>query len=376
MAATDPLLRRLLRGLAPLLRLLGLTALLAPAARGADLPADGAEALLHVYHGGGVRATGPALLVRKSIADKVSLSGELYVDMVSNASVDVVTTASPYRETRNEWSLGLDHAVQDVLMHVGMSRSTEPDYVASTLSTDVSQEVFGGMTTIALGTSLGQDDVGRHGESGYFDHARHWQYRLGATQVLSPRWVASLNGEILADEGFLGSAYRVARVFGAAVPERLPRTRSARAVKARVIGDIGDEGVRSAVRAEYRYYRDTWAVQAHTLELGYTRHFGEAWLADAALRLNHQSDALFFSDNASSETRYVTRNRQLSAFDSRSLAARVSYALPGDASRYDLRLGAALEWIQFDYAHFTDLRTGKPYAFSGQILQITLNGKF
>ena len=52
------------------------------------------------FNGGGVAASGPALLVRKSIADTVSLTGTLYVDMVSNASIDVVTTASPFRETR------------------------------------------------------------------------------------------------------------------------------------------------------------------------------------------------------------------------------------------------------------------------------------
>ena len=30
--------------------------------------------------------------------------------MVSNASIDVVTTASPYKETRNEYGLGADYA--------------------------------------------------------------------------------------------------------------------------------------------------------------------------------------------------------------------------------------------------------------------------
>ena len=63
-------------------------------------PKTRAEALFHVYNGGGVTAYGPALLVRKSVADKVSLTGSYYVDAVSNASIDVVTTASPYKETR------------------------------------------------------------------------------------------------------------------------------------------------------------------------------------------------------------------------------------------------------------------------------------
>ena len=47
------------------------------------------------------------------------------------------------------------------------------------------------------------------------------------TQILTPRWLMSANFEAISDDGYLGSPYRVARVFGAAVPERNPRTRSA-----------------------------------------------------------------------------------------------------------------------------------------------------
>ena len=131
MAATDTRWRaRLAAWGGALFKLLGLAggALLAPTARAADLPDDRAEAMIHVYNGGGVRASGPALLVRKSVADKFALSGSLYVDIVSNASIDVVTTASPYREQRTEWGLGLDHVVRDSLIHVGVTRSSEPDY--------------------------------------------------------------------------------------------------------------------------------------------------------------------------------------------------------------------------------------------------------
>ena len=51
-------------------------------------------------------AQGPAVLVRKSMLDRVSLSGSYYVDAVSNASIDVVTTASKYKETRNQGDVG------------------------------------------------------------------------------------------------------------------------------------------------------------------------------------------------------------------------------------------------------------------------------
>ena len=201
--------------------------------RAVTLPEDSAEAMLHVYKGGGLTASGPALLVRKSMADKVSLSASYYVDAVSSASIDVVTTASPYKETRKEVGFGADYVVRDSQITLSASNSKEPDYQVSSAGIDVSQETFGGMTTVTMGTTRSSDKVGRKGNSGYFDGVTHWQYRLGVTQILTPRWLMSANFEAIADDGFLASPYRVARVFGAAVPERLPRTRSSRAIALR-----------------------------------------------------------------------------------------------------------------------------------------------
>ena len=123
-------------------------------------------------------------------------------------------------------------------------------------------------------------------------------------------------------------------MFGAFVPERNPRTRSARAVKLRLLGDLGS---RNAMHAEYRYYRDTWEIESHTAELGYSRYFGEAWLADVFARYYTQTKALFYFDNAQSETTYVSRNRQLSDFNDEALGAKLSYTVKKVPGRYDQR---------------------------------------
>ncbi len=347
--------------------------LAAATARAVDLPEDRAEAMVHVYNGGGVRATGPALLVRKSLADRVSLSGSYYVDSVSNASIDVVTTASPYKEKRTEYGFGVDYAVRDSLVTFSASNSREPDYTAGSASLDVSQEVFGGMTTVALGYTRGADKVGKHGTPGFFDRVTHWQYRAGVTQILTPRWLASVNFEAISDDGYLGSPYRAARVFGAAVPERNPRTRSSRALKFRVIGDLGE---RNSMRAEYRYFWDTWAIKAHTLETGYSRYFGELWIADATLRLYSQKHALFYSDNAVAETTYVSRNRQLSSFHSVGLGAKVSRSVRSVPGQYEMKANLGFERVHFQFSDFTDIRNGSPYSFNANVLQVYLSATF
>jgi hypothetical protein len=341
--------------------------------RAADLPEDKAEALFHSYTGGGVNAYGPALLVRKSILDKVSLAGTYYMDAVSNASIDVVTTASPYHEVRHEFGLSADYVYRDATITLAGLTSHEPDYTANTASLDVTQEVFGGMTTVALGFSRGSDKVLKHGAPEFSDTARHWQYRVGATQILTSRWLMSANFEALSDDGYLGSPYRVARVFGAAVPERNPRTRSGRAAKLRLVGDLGN---RDSMHVEYRYYTDTWDIKAHTAEIGYSRYFGESWLADVFLRYYTQTHALFYSDNAPSETTYVSRNRQLSTFNDGGLGAKLSYTVKKVPGRYDLKLNGSYEYTRYKFKDFTDLRDGNLYGYNASVIQVYLSATY
>jgi hypothetical protein len=361
--------QRLWRGLAGLLGSL----LAVGSARAIDLPEDRADAMLHIYDGGGVRATGPAILVRKKLAERVSLSGSYYVDKVSNASIDVVTTASPYKESRKEYTVGADYVYRDAQITLSTSKSTEPDYVASGTNLDLTQEVFGGLTSVSLGFTRGTDEVGKRNSPGFNENARHWKYRFGLTQILTPRWLMSANFEALSDDGYLGSPYRSARVFGAFVPERNPRTRSGRAIKFRSINDLGS---RSALRAEYRYYFDTWDIKAHTAEIGTSRYFGDAWLADGFLRYYTQGKALFYSDNAQSETAYVSRNRQLGSFNSIGLGAKVAYNWLQVPGKYDIKANASYQMLRFKFKDFTDLRDGQLYGYNAHIVQLFVSATF
>lgn len=379
MAATEPTPRTLLKRCLGFLGSLGGLLAHAPAVA-VDIPPDRAEALYHVYDGGGVQATGPALLVRKSLTDRISATGSYYIDAVSNASIDVVTTASPFKETRTEVGLGLDWAVRDAMVTLAMSRSSEPDYTASSVGLDIAQDVFGGMTTITLGFSRGSDEVLKSTDSAFAEKALHWNYRVGVTQILSPRWLMGANLEAVADEGYLASPYRAARVFGATVPERLPGTRTGRAIKLRTQGAVGETG---SVRGEFRYYWDTWGLKASTVELGGARRWSGAeqgwlhgWLFDGAVRLHTQNSALFYADNATVETTYLTRNRQLSAFRSVGVGAKASRTLAarwGDAA---WQLTAGYEFKRFDFSDFTDVRTGSAYAHDAHVLHLHLSAAY
>jgi hypothetical protein len=163
-------------------------------------------------------------------------------------------------------------------------------------------------------------------------------------------------------------------VFGAAVPERVPRTRTSRALKLRAVGDLGS---RDALRLEARAFWDTWDIRAHTLEAGYSRYFGERWLVDVGARWHSQTKALFYSDNAATETLYVTRNRQLGTASNLGVTSRVTFRLPrGWAAITDPKLSGAVELKQFDFKDYTDLRTGLPYSHRAALVQVLLSGSF
>jgi hypothetical protein len=339
-------------------------------ARAVVLPENVAEAMAHTYSGGGVTASGPALLVRKNMAERFALTGTYYADIVSNASIDVVTTASPYRETRNVYGLGGNYLVRDTLITVAAATSREPDYIADAINVDLAQDVFGGMTTVSLGFTKGSDQISKKGDSSFNESADHWRYRLGVTQVLTPSALMSANFEAISDDGFLANPYRVALVFGAAVPERVPSTRSSRALQLRGIVDLGE---RNVVRGAYRYFWDNWGIRAHTFEVGYARYFGKDWMGDAFVRYHAQTGATFFSNNATTDTTYVTRNRQLSDFNDIGLGLNLAYTAKTVPGKYSVTITGGLEFMRFDFNEFTDVRNGQLYSFNAYLAQLVVS---
>ena len=157
--------------------------------------------LLHSYDGGGVTIQGPSVLVRKQFAQKFSVSANHYVDKVSSASIDVVTTASPYSEERTQHSVGLDYLHDRWMMNIGFTNSEENDYTAETFNFGISQDIFGDLTTVSLGYSLGNDTVGRRGDANFSDAVQRQQYRLGVSQILTKNLLLGLSFETITDEG-------------------------------------------------------------------------------------------------------------------------------------------------------------------------------
>lgn len=268
--------------------------------RAAVLPEDRADALFHSYDGGGVTISGPSMLMRKSFATNFSASANYYVDKVSSASIDVVTTASPYSEERTQYSLGLDYLHDRWITSIGFTKSEENDYLANTFSIGISQDVFGDLTTISLGYTLGRDEVGRRGDALFAEEVERQQYRLGLSQILTQNLLLGLSFETITDEGFLNNPYRSVRFVDmdsalgySYEPEVYPRTRSSDAGAIRLRYYLP---YRAAIHGEYRIYADTWDISAKSFEVGYTHPMDDGWTYEFKLRHYSQDRAEFFAD--------------------------------------------------------------------------------
>ena len=344
------------------------TAMVAGPVVAATLPEERADALYHYYSGGGIEVQGPALLVRKNFAEKYSVTASYYVDSISGASIDVVTNASAYSETRNQFGLGFDYLYGDTLMSISYTQSDENDYEAKMLDVGLSHDFFGGMSTLAMGFSRGDDTVMRV-DTSFEDTVDRFQYRLGWTQILSPTLVAALSYEGIAEEGFLNNPYRSARVLGASVQERYPRTRTSNALGIQANKFWGDRSF--VTRVKYRFYDDTWGISAHNIEFMFLRRLSEKTEFGLGGRFYTQTAANFYSDNFAQEFRYMARDKELSDFTSASIGGRISYELFRDRGRLAKgKVTLIFDRIHFDYDNFSDIRSGELYEFNANVIQI------
>jgi len=333
------------------------------------LPEDRSDVLYHRYEGGGVLIDGPSVLVRKQVGKSLSFVGNYYVDHVSSASIDVVTTASPYNEERTQWSLGMDYLRGNTTMRVGYTSSEESDYDAETYNFSVSQDMFGALTTLTLSYALGDDTVGKSDDETFVRDLDKQAYGVGLTQIITKNLIATLNFTTLTDEGFLNNPYRSVRYFdpGSALgysyeSELYPNTRTSNAVGLRARYFLP---YRAAIEGEYRFFTDTWDIDSNTVSLTYV-HPWRDFTFTGKLRYHDQTGAAFYADifPRAQATNFRGRDKELSALTSTTVTLKASYEFLDDSDGWGFikrgSVTASADILMVDYEEFSDLRAGAP----------------
>mgnify|MGYP001942671426 CR=1 FL=1 len=349
----------------------------------AVLEKDRADVLYHSYDGGGMKIDGPAILLRKKASESVALSAYYYVDTISSASVDVMSTASPYSEERQEGQLGIEYLHDKTIMALSVRQSDEDDYLAKSVNFNVSHDTFGDLTNLSLGFAFSDNDVRRNGDDLFEEQSQQYRIRAGINQILTKNLSIALNIESVADEGYLNNPYRTVRYIDPSVPagvgyqsEVYPNTRNSFSTKLSASYYLP---YRAALFLHYRYFSDSWQIDANDIELSYRHPFGKTVELELKVRYYQQSQASFYSDLFSHQDaqNFLARDKELSDFDDLTLGLGVTYLIPKQFSISDWRSEASIQWdyITFNYNNFRDptaegaLGEEPLYGFSAHVIR-------
>ncbi len=254
-----------------------------------------------------------------SIAGSVSsptsgwnVDGSYLVDVVSAASVDIVSTASRrWEEVRQAGALSAGYKPGTLGVAADASFSDEPDYLAFTAGGSVTQELFEKNVTWMAGYDFGHDVTGRSGTPfSVYSHLldRH-SFKGALTFVLDRATLLSFVGDVIVESGDPSKPYRYIPLFapGTVVPigapaslvnrlrvserpiEQLPLSRDRFALSGRLARRFGW----STLRLEERFYADSWELFASTTEARYLFDLGRIELGPHA-RLHAQTPVSFW----------------------------------------------------------------------------------
>ncbi len=216
------------------------------------------------------------------------VSGRYLVDVVSAASVDIVSTASPrWIEVRHAGTLAGSYKPGTVGVSVSSALSVEPDYTSVTGGLVVSKDLLEKNLTLIVGYDHGHDISGRHGTA-YSVFSRQIDrngVKAGGSLVLDAATIATALIDASFESGDASKPYRYVPLFApgtvvargasvasvnalrlpARVLEQLPTFRARYALT----GRIAHRFQASTLRLDERVYADSWGLGATSTDLRY-----------------------------------------------------------------------------------------------------------
>ncbi|MFO0673795.1 MAG: DUF3570 domain-containing protein [Polyangiaceae bacterium] len=251
----------------------------------------------------------------ENVTQGASLHGTYLVDVVSAASVDIVSTASRrWREVRHAGTLDAKYTLQNLGVSAGGAVSREPDYLSYGGLGQVSYDLDEKNTTLFFGLGYSQDTIGRSTTpfSVFSRSLSRGTLVGGINQVVDRSTIASLAMNVMIENGDQSKPYRYIPMFApgvaAAAPlgasiawvteNRLPERPLEQLPLARrrvaFAGSIGHRFDGSTVRADERVYFDTWGLKASTTDARWFFDLGRRVTLWPHLRFHAQTGVDFW----------------------------------------------------------------------------------
>lgn len=253
-----------------------------------------------------------------SVQDPLSgwtVGGSYMVDIVSAASVDIVSTASPHwNEVRQAGTVNGKYQPGKVGYSISGAVSDEPDYRSLSGGGSLSLDLADKNVVPLIGYSFAQDVAGRHGTpfSVYSHVMDQHTVNLELELVLNPSTLVTFVGNAIFERGDQAKPYRYVPLFApnvapniqpgapgdevnqlrlpGRVAERLPLSRNRYALSARLAQRLSS----TTFIIDERLYADDWGVKASTTDLRYVIDLSNRFAFWPHLRFHIQSGATFW----------------------------------------------------------------------------------
>lgn len=286
-----------------------------------------------------------------ALPGSTTVGAHVLVDVISTASVDVVSAATPsFDEVRVEFGARAGiFFTPEVDFQLAFTHSAESDWLAHLPSATLGFDLFERNTRIDVGYGLALNQVGRANDPTFDEQLQSHTAEAGVTQVLGKSTIGGLRYTFRSEAGWQSSPYRVITLRDRSTSffERHPEARLRHAAVAHLIQHLAD-GV--GLFISYRFYSDDWGIMSHTgtaeLRIATDSGFGVRLRG----RGYYQDDAYFWHEHYEQPLKYMSADRELSAFWDLGGGVKLSYE--GEHWKIDLKVDAT----RYEFMNFARLQ--------------------
>jgi len=317
-----------------------------------------------------------------------NVGGSFLVDVVTAASPDIVSEASPpFHETRYAGTLSGGYKPGKFGVQANGGVSSTPDYLSVNGGIAFTADLRDKLLTPRIGYNYSHDTIGRTNTpfSIYSKNLDTQEIEAGLTFVLSPTSLLLVSGTLAFERGDQSKPYRYVPMFAPLIAglvqpgqsidsvnlvrlpmrplEQLPTSRDRYALGARFAKRFSS----STLRLEERLYYDSWQTKASTTDMRFlmdlSRHF-RIW---PHARFHAQSGTNFYQLAYSAEViqgnvvlpTYRTDDRELSPLFTITGGGgtRIGLSAPEAKNQFGLTIQGDVAYTQFLNALFITRRT-------------------
>jgi len=236
-----------------------------------------------------MRVHAPMMQFRTPLGESTDFEGTLMYESMSGASPLYLSSLSGasglgIHDGRRTGDFKFTKYLDQFSFGIGGSISNEDDYDSKGIVSDFRYWTEDKNTVFAFGVGLDSDDITSSNDRLLQEERTTANYLIGITQNLDSLSAMQMNLTYSSADGYLSDPYKTF--------DNRPRSRESLAWLTRYVRYI--EELDSSVHLDYRFFRDTFDIVAHTFEAAYYQPLGRGWMIRPSIRYYFQGKADFF----------------------------------------------------------------------------------